>query len=261
MNILEEIIANRTKQVQSLKSIKSFSDIKDEAEKAVAAKKQNRFYCAVNQNNLAIIAEVKKASPSKGLICKDFDYNQIAKEYDTGGAAAISVLTEESYFQGKIQYMQEIAETIHLPVLRKDFIIDEYQIYEAALYGASAILLIAAALNIQQISFFQEIANALKMDSLAEIHNQEELIKVLQADAQIIGINNRDLQNFNVSLETSFRLGEQIPQNILKVSESGIHSREDIVKLENAGFHAALIGETLMRQTNRVSYLEYLRGV
>jgi indole-3-glycerol phosphate synthase len=261
MDILFEIISNRQKQIKLAESKVSLTEIKTKAEKAVQHKTSNRFLKALQNNRTAIIAEVKKASPSKGIICEDFNYLQIAKEYKDGGAAAISVLTEESYFQGHLNYLYEIAQTVDLPILRKDFIVNEYQIYEAALNGASAILLIASVLSEKQLETFQELAQTLKMGSLVEVHNEAELTKVLKLGAQIIGINNRNLRDFSVSLEKSYYLGKQIPDHIIKVSESGIHNRDDIIELEKNGFQAALIGETLMRQTNRAAYIKYLQGL
>lgn len=261
MDILTKIIKNRFKQVKLAKLEKPLDELIINANKVVQSNLPNRFLNGLKYNNTGIIAEVKKASPSKGIICENFNYLDIAKEYEKGGAAAISVLTEESYFQGHINYMKDISQNVNCPVLRKDFIIDEYQIYEAALNGASAILLIAAALSEKQLLRFQELATLLKMDSLVEVHNEEELKQVLNVGAHIIGINNRDLRDFSVTLETSYRLGKRIPKDIIKISESGIYSREDIIELGKNGFHAALVGETLMRQSDRLQYLKYLRGL
>ncbi len=260
MDILNKIIENRKHQVELAKKNKPIAQLQDMIKEINSQSDTQSFYDSMNNKNLSIIAEVKKASPSKGIICKDFDYSQIALDYFSGGADAISVLTEETYFQGNLDYLDKISIKTPLPTLRKDFIFEEYQVYEAAAFGAKAFLLIAAALSDQQLVGLLDLGKELNLDALVEIHNKNELLRVLQTDAQIIGVNNRDLKTFNVSFETSIELAEQIPGHIVKISESGINSREDIIELEQAGFHAALIGESLMRQKDRVAYLNYLRG-
>lgn len=196
---------------------------------------------------VAIIAEAKKASPSKGVIRPDFDPVAIARSYQAGGAQAMSVLTDVDFFQGSLSYIPLVRAAITLPVLRKDFLIDPLQIREAALYGADAILLIAAILETPQLRDFREEAETLGMDVLVEVHDERELESALAAGSRLIGINNRNLNDFSVDLETTFRLQRLIPADIPVVSESGITSREDMQRLRAAGIKAALIGESLMR--------------
>jgi len=194
-----------------------------------------------------LIAEVKKASPSKGVIRKDFDPVAIAQVYQSSGAAAISVLTDEPFFQGNLSYLTSIREITSIPLLRKDFIIDEYQIYQARVAGADAILLIAAILDLNTMQNFLQIADELELDCLVEVHTETELGRVLNTDAQIIGINNRDLRIFKTNLETTVRLRKLIPQDKVVVSESGIHLRRDVQILEECDVNAILVGEALMK--------------
>ena len=196
---------------------------------------------------VAVIAEAKKASPSKGVIRPDFDPVAIAKAYQAGGAQAMSVLTDVDFFQGAITYIPLVRAAVDLPVLRKDFIIDPLQIREASLYGADAILLIAAILDIARLRAYREEAEGLGLDVLVEVHDEKELESALAAGSKLIGINNRNLNDFSVDLETTFRLQKLIPPGIPVVSESGISSRADMLRLRAAGITAALIGESLMR--------------
>ena len=202
----------------------------------------------------AVIAEIKKASPSKGLIRKDFDVQGLARRYRAGGAAALSVLTDEPYFQGSLRNLVLASEAMPLPCLRKDFMVDEYQIVEARAHRADAILLIAAALTNAEMQRFSAAARGLSLDVLVEVHTSEELDRVLDAlgetGADAIGVNNRDLRSFEVSLETSITLAERIPPGVVRVTESGIATAEDLVRLRAAGFDAFLIGESLMRETD-----------
>jgi indole-3-glycerol phosphate synthase len=198
-------------------------------------------------SGVAIIAEAKKASPSKGVICDDFQIENIVNCYEQNGAQAISVLTDENFFQGSLLYLLKARETAALPVLRKDFIIDELQIKEAAVHGSDAILLIAAILDEKQLQDYFVYAKELGMDVLTEVHDEVELEKVLKTESDLIGINNRNLNNFSVDIETTFRLKKMIPGTIPVVSESGLRNQEDIKTLLEEGVAAALIGETLMR--------------
>jgi len=211
--------------------------------------------------SIALIAEVKKASPSKGVICHDFDPVRIAAQYEQGGAQAVSVLTDESFFQGHLRYIPLVRRTIGLPVLRKDFIIHEIQVRQARDYGADAILLIAAILDVTQIKEYQIMARELGMDVLVEIHDEEELEKALTADSMLIGVNNRNLKDFSVDLNTTLRLKKLIPDTIPVVSESGIRTSDDIAMLAEAGIAAVLVGETLMREAGAVEALHRLMGV
>jgi indole-3-glycerol phosphate synthase len=208
---------------------------------------------------VAIIAEAKKASPSKGVICPDFDPVAIAVNYRKNGAQAISVLTDVDFFQGSLLYLLQVREAVDLPVLRKDFIIHELQIREASIFGADAILLIAAILDTYQLRDFQACARESCMDILVEVHDEQELEMALDADSRLIGINNRNLKDFSVDIETTFRLKKRIPAGIPVVSESGLKDKEDLQRLRERGITAALIGETLMRAGKNGTALRDLR--
>ena len=222
----------------------------------MAAAHQPRGWCAALRqkaaNGPAVIAEIKKASPSKGLIRAEFDAAWLARSYFAGGAAALSVLTDEPFFQGSLRYLELASATVLLPCLRKDFIIDEYQIVEARAHHGDAILLIAAALTESELQRFSQRAHSLSLDVLVEVHTVEELDRVLcalgETGADAIGVNNRDLRTFDVRLETSLELVERIPTTVMRVTESGIAMPEDMARLRSAGFDAFLIGESLMRQ-------------
>ena len=206
------------------------------------------FGDAIRGNDtVKLIAEVKKKSPSKGIIREDFHPVSIAKTYAENGAAAISVLTDKHFFAGELDYLRSIRRTVDVPLLRKDFTIDPYHIYQARVAGADAILLIVAALTPAELRKFMNVADSLSLACLVEVHTSEELAIALDVEAQIIGINNRDLHTFHTDIATTFRLREAIPADKVVVSESGIDSREDVVKLQEAGVHAMLVGESLMR--------------
>lgn len=213
-----------------------------------------------SHENICIIAEIKKASPSLGIIREDFQPVEIARIYEASGASAVSILTDEKFFQGSLAYITDIKKFVNLPILRKDFIIDTYQVYEARAAGADAILLIAALLSKDEIQRFLELAEALDMDCLVEVHSEPELENVLQTNAQIIGINNRDLATFSIDIETTLRLIPMIPAGRIIVSESGIKSRMDIVKLLENGVHAVLIGETFMKSNDISAKMRELLG-
>lgn len=205
------------------------------------------FKAAINKpGKVSLIAEIKKASPSEGLICKDFDPIRIARIYQEEGADALSVLTEEDFFQGQLSYISEVREAVSLAVLRKDFLIDGYQLYESALLGADAVLLIASILSEGLLSKFLTLAAQLKMDTMVEVHSDGDLEKALKTGAQIIGINNRDLRSFRVDLDTTARLMKSMPKDKIAVSESGIKSHEDVKFLKNLGIKAVLIGEAFL---------------
>ncbi len=205
------------------------------------------FAEAVNGTSRRVIAEIKKASPSKGLICADFDPVAIAEDYAAHGASAISVLTEERFFDGKLEYLEQIHYAVGLPLLRKDFMLDPYQLVEAKSYGADAVLFIAALLDPSLMRDLRAQATELKMDSLVEVHTERELAAALDAGAELVGINNRDLTTFKVSLATTERLAPLVPAGTPVVCESGIDSIEQIRRVESFGVHAFLIGESLMR--------------
>lgn len=221
---------------------------------------QTSFEQALQTKGLSYICECKKASPSKGVIAENFDYLQIAKEYESIGAQAISVLTEPEFFLGKDSYLQTIAQNVHLPCLRKDFVIDEYMIYQAKVLGAKAVLLIVSLLDEITLKKYLQLATSLGLDCLVEVHDEVEIEQALTCGAKIIGINNRNLRNFTVDLTHTLNLRRQIPKEVLLVAESGIKNRQDIELLEQANIDAVLIGETLMKDKNRALKLAQLRG-
>ena len=218
------------------------------------------FEAALRQQDFNFICEVKKASPSKGIIAEHFPYLDIAKEYEVAGAAAISVLTEPNFFKGDKKYLQEIASTVKIPVLRKDFIIDEYQIYQAKVWGASAILLICACLDVPTLTKFRELADSLGLSSLVEAHDEAEVQMAIDCGARIIGVNNRNLKDFTVDVQNSVRLRNLVEDDVIFVSESGLETPEDIQVLRDNNIGVALMGETFMRSPNKVEKLAYLYG-
>jgi indole-3-glycerol phosphate synthase len=252
--ILDRIVAQKREEVDRLRR-EGFSRPEAEPEPPRGFRQ-----ALLDGDGVAVIAEAKKASPSKGVICADFDPAAIARSYQEGGAQAVSVLTDEHFFQGSLAFIPLVRQAVALPVLRKDFLIDELQIHQARAFGADAILLIAAILDRSQLKDFAMLAQDLGMDVLTEVHDEEELEKALAAGSNLIGINNRNLRNFSVDLETTFRLQRRIPAGIPVVSESGIASFKDMERLARHGVAAALIGEALMRQSDRVSALRALRG-
>ena len=218
------------------------------------------FEAALRQQDFNFICEVKKASPSKGIIAEHFPYLDIAKEYEVAGAAAISVLTEPDFFKGDKKYLQEISSTVKIPVLRKDFIIDEYQIYQAKVWGASAILLICACLDVPTLTKFRELADSLGLSSLVEAHDEHEVQMAIDCGARIIGVNNRNLKDFTVDVQNSVRLRNLVEDDVIFVSESGLETPEDIQVLRDNNIGVALMGETFMRSPNKVEKLAYLYG-
>jgi len=218
------------------------------------------FIKALRDTDTAIIAEIKKASPSKGLLAREFHPALLAHAYEQGGAACVSVLTDHEYFQGSLHDLEVARAAARLPVLRKDFTIDRVQVFQAAAHGADAILLIAAILSTEELRQLRELANSLHMATLVEIHNQDELAKAIDSGADLIGVNNRDLETFEVSLDTSLRLSFLMPGNAVRVSESGIRTRADIDLLRGAGFQAFLVGEWLMKARDPARALGELLG-
>lgn len=255
--ILDDIVAKRKEQLTREKAAVPLEEVKA---LAGGRKEPTRdFAGALRGERLAVIAEVKKASPSKGLICPNFHPVEIAKSYAQNGANALSVLTEEHYFQGKSDYLRAIREEVDLPILRKDFFIDPYQIYEARAMGADAILLIAALLDTKTLWAFAQIAHSLGLACLTEVHNEEELACALEADSDLLGINNRNLKTFEVSLEVTQRLAPLVPEEHVLVSESGIRDNGDMKNVRRYGADAVLIGETLMRSGDVWRSLRELR--
>jgi indole-3-glycerol phosphate synthase len=216
------------------------------------------FKAALRAKSPAVIAEIKKASPSKGLLSADFDPAAIAERYQTGGAAALSVLTDERFFQGSLDDLQTARKSVVVPVLRKDFTIDPYHVVEAAAAGADAVLLIAAILSAGEMRDLRELAALHGMASLVEVHDNDELELALASGAEIIGVNNRNLHTFEVTLDTSLRLAERMPEAVLKISESGIETRQQIAELQQAGYQGFLIGEHLMRSGDPAAALRIL---
>ena len=241
------------KQVESPESVKA-------AALALPSDTGFPFEAALRQQDFNFICEVKKASPSKGIIAEHFPYLDIAKEYEMAGAAAISVLTEPDFFKGDKKYLQEIANTVKIPVLRKDFIIDEYQIYQAKVWGASAILLICACLDVPTLTKFRELADSLGLSSLVEAHDEHEVQMAIDCGARIIGVNNRNLKDFTVDVQNSVRLRNLVQDDVIFVSESGLETPEDIQVLRDNNIGVALMGETFMRSPNKVEKLAYLYG-
>jgi len=255
--ILDEIVAYKKLELAETKRRVPLSELKVKAGDAAPVR---GFEKALGGKEIGLVAEVKKASPSKGVIREDFDPVDIARTYAKSGASCLSVLTEQKYFQGKLEYLSAIRKAVELPLLRKDFIVDEYQIFEARAAGADAILLIAACLERRQIEDLLGVARGLGLDILVESHTYKELDKSLLAGATLVGINNRDLQSFSVSLQTTLDLLKDIPDDRTVVSESGIKTREDVTKLQQAGVDAILVGESLMREKDIGKKVKELLG-
>ena len=257
--ILDKIIEATKIRVAQEKQVESPEAVKTAA-LALPSDTGFPFEAALRQQDFNFICEVKKASPSKGIIAEHFPYLDIAKEYEVAGAAAISVLTEPDFFKGDKKYLQEIASTVKIPVLRKDFIIDEYQIYQAKVWGASAILLICACLDVPTLTKFRELADSLGLSSLVEAHDEHEVQMAIDCGARIIGVNNRNLKDFTVDVQNSVRLRNLVQDDVIFVSESGLETPEDIQVLRDNNIGVALMGETFMRSPNKVEKLAYLYG-
>ncbi|MEE0869370.1 MAG: indole-3-glycerol phosphate synthase TrpC, partial [Ruminococcus sp.] len=219
------------------------------------------FEQALKKDGMSFICEVKKASPSKGIIAEDFPYVEIAKDYEKSGASAISVLTEPQWFKGENAYLEEISKNVSIPLLRKDFTVCEYQIYEAKLIGSSAVLLICSLLDTDTIREWIKLCDKLGLSALVEAHTEEEVKSAVSAGARIIGVNNRNLRDFTVDITNSIRLRNLVPSEILFIAESGIKARADVAELENAGVNGVLIGETLMRSKNKKAMLDELKRI
>ena len=257
--ILDKIIEATKIRVAQEKQVET-SEVVKAAALALPSDTGFPFEVALRQQDFNFICEVKKASPSKGIIAEHFPYLDIAKEYEVAGAAAISVLTEPDFFKGDKKYLQEIASTVKIPVLRKDFIIDEYQIYQAKVWGASAILLICACLDVPTLTKFRELADSLGLSSLVEAHDEKEVQMAIDCGARIIGVNNRNLKDFTVDVQNSVRLRNLVEDDVIFVSESGLETPEDIQVLRDNNIGVALMGETFMRSPDKVEKLAYLYG-
>ncbi len=258
MTILDELAEYAKQRVEKQKKKLSLDEIKKFA--LSLPKGDFSFEKALKKDDIAFICECKKASPSKGIIAKDFPYLQIAREYEKAGADCISVLTEPKWFLGSDEYLKEIANAVSIPCLRKDFTVDEYMIYQAKLLGASAVLLICSILSESQLKEYIEICETLGLSALVEVHDESEIQTALQSGAKIIGVNNRNLKDFSVDTQNSGNLRKLVPNDIIFVSESGVKTSEDVQTLRNIGANAVLIGETLMRAENKSQKLAELRG-
>lgn len=258
MTILDELALHAKERVEKAKLQKPLEAIKAEALKL---KKGNfEFEKALKKSDMAFICECKKASPSKGIIAEEFDYLQIAKDYEKAGADCISVLTEPKWFLGSDEYLKEITSLVNIPCIRKDFTVEEYMIYEAKLLGASAVLLICSILTKEEIKHFIEICDSLGMSALVEAHDSVEIAMALECKARIIGVNNRNLKDFSVDTNNSRKLREAIPDDVIYVSESGIKDASDIKALKQVNVNAVLIGETLMKASDKTEKLKELKG-
>lgn len=258
MNILEQLAAHAKERVALAEQACPLEIIREKASRM--EKGDGSFEKALKRPGLSFICECKKASPSRGVIAENFPYLQIAREYQEAGADAVSVLTEPKWFLGSDRYLREIAEMVSLPCLRKDFTVDEYMIYEAKLLGASAILLICSILSSRQLREYLQVCETLGLSALVETHDEGEIDMALEAGARIIGVNNRNLRDFSVDTENSRRLREQIPAEVLFVSESGVRTAADAAALREIGADAVLVGEAMMRAKDKRAMLAELRG-
>ncbi|MBR2187674.1 MAG: indole-3-glycerol phosphate synthase TrpC [Lachnospiraceae bacterium] len=259
MNILDELAAYAIKRTEEKKRETGTEVLRKRA--LELPKGDFPFEKALKKPGLGFICEVKKASPSKGLIAESFPYTEIAKDYEKGGADCISVLTEPRWFLGDDRYLKEISSLVKIPCLRKDFVVDEYMIYEAKLLGASAVLLICAVLSEERVKEYLGLCDELGLSALVEAHDEREVEAAIRAGAGIIGVNNRNLKDFSVDRENSIRLRKMIPEDIVFVSESGVKSRQDVTELESMGADAVLVGESLMRAEDRIAKLKELKGI
>lgn len=260
MNILSEIIARKQQRLDAAKQALPFETLRDAARNTREKATPHALRTALSANGINVIAEFKRRSPSKGIIREAADPVAIAQDYDSAGAAAISVLTEENYFDGSLDDLRAVRSAVRLPLLRKDFIFDEYQLYEAANAGADAVLLIVAALDDALLSSLREIAeDRIGIDAFVEVHDEREMKRAGQCGAKLIGVNNRDLRTFEVSLDTSLNVARYAPANAVLISESGLKTTNDLRRLNEVGYRGFLIGESLMRaQSPRQALAELL---
>jgi|SRR5215216_20586 len=260
MNVLSEIMGKKRERLAAAKELVSLETMQRQAEEVRRVAKPHALCSALRTEGINIIAEFKRRSPSKGVIRADASLKEIVQRYAAGGAVAISVLTEEDYFAGSLYDLQTVKATVDLPVLRKDFVFEEYQVYESAAAGADAILLIVAALEDETLSRLRRLAEEnLGMDALVEVHTSEEMKRAASSGVTLIGVNNRDLRTFEVSLATSLSLAREAPLEALLISESGLYSPADLKRLREAGYHGFLIGETLMRADDPEDALRNLK--
>ena len=258
--MLDEIVEKTKERIEQAKETVPLEELKKEVE-SLEISDEFPFKKALSEDGISIIAEVKRASPSKGLIAEDFDYVAIAKEYEAAGASAISVLTEPYFFKGSNEYLEEIAQNVSIPILRKDFVIDEYMIWEAKLLGASAVLLIVSILDIATLKKFLDLAHDLGLSAIVETHDGREITTAVNVGAEIIGVNNRNLNDFTVDIENSISLRRCVGGDVIFISESGIKTKEDVARLKENDVDAVLIGETLMKCDDKKSMiLEFKNG-
>ena len=252
---IPDILAQIVEQ-KKLELVKRVDGVEYRAEESISSRRD--FARALTPRLPSVIAEIKRASPSRGVLVRVFDPPALAIQYEHGGAAALSVLTDEKHFQGNLSHLESARAATRLPVLRKDFTIDPYHVYEAAAHGADAILLIAAILTERQMRDFRELAERYGMAALVEVHGEEELKPAVGSGARIIGVNNRDLHTFHVDIAVSLRLADKIPGDVIKVAESGIHTAADVAQLRAAGYHSFLVGEHLMKSGDPARALQTL---
>ena len=257
--MLDEIVEKTKQRIEDEKKIITLDDLKNEVS-LMKIEDDFPFKRALMEEDISIIAEVKRASPSKGLIAEDFDYLAIAKEYEDAGASAISVLTEPYFFMGSDDYLKDIAANVSIPVLRKDFVVDEYMIWQAKAIGASAVLLIVSVLDIVQLKKYLDLAHDLGLSAIVETHDGDEIRRALTVGAEIIGVNNRDLTDFTVDIENSINLRRCVSGDVVFISESGIKTKEDVTRLKENDVDAVLIGETLMKCDDKKAMISELKN-
>ena len=257
--MLDEIVEKTKQRIEDEKKIITLDDLKNEVS-LMKIEDDFPFKKALMEEDISIIAEVKRASPSKGLIAEDFDYLAIAKEYEDAGASAISVLTEPYFFMGSDDYLRDIAANVSIPVLRKDFVVDEYMIWQAKALGASAVLLIVSVLDIVQLKKYLDLAHDLGLSAIVETHDGDEIRRALTVGAEIIGVNNRDLTDFTVDIENSINLRRCVSGDVVFISESGIKTKEDVTRLKENDVDAVLIGETLMKCDDKKAMISELKN-
>ncbi len=259
MDILAKIIDSKRKRLEAMKKARPLAALRAEAQAIRAASKQHLLVDSLSNGRINVIAEFKRRSPSKGVICENVSADTVARAYESGGASAVSVLTEEDYFSGSLDDLRTVKAAVSLPILRKDFIFDQYQVYESALAGADALLLIVAALDDENLAELRSLAeDELGLNALVEVHTSDEMRRAANCGARLIGVNNRNLKTFEVSLQTSVDLAGHAPANAILVSESGLDSPDDLNRLHGLGYKGFLIGESLMRSEDAEQSLRAL---
>ncbi len=261
VDIIKRIAADKRMQVAQEKKEISYEKLKEMAMAAKSSLPDFIFEETLQKDGVSFICEVKKASPSRGIISKDFPYMDIAREYERAGADCISVLTESKYFLGNDRYLSDIRKAVNLPIIRKDFIVDTYQIYQAKVIGANAVLLICSLMNVEFLEECIGTCNKLGISALVEVHSEDEVQMAIRAGARMIGVNNRNLKDFSVDVHNSIRLRKLVPKEMVFIAESGIRTRDDIKALEKEGVNAVLVGESLMQSESKEQKLKELKGI